>query len=88
VQGSGDIYSNASITKYGCIGGQFEATFVAKGAPVTVRLDTGASQVEKTLQPEEIWRPSVPASTETSTCQMSIVPSGVVGSTRLEYVPG
>ena len=88
VQGSGDIYSNASITKYGCIGGRFEATFVAKGAPVTVRLDTGASQVEKTLQPEEIWRPSVPASTETSTCQMSIVPSGVVGSTRLEYVPG
>jgi Dolichyl-phosphate-mannose-protein mannosyltransferase len=88
VQGSGDIYSNASITKYGCIGGRFEATFIAKGAPVTVRLDSGATQVEKTLQPEEIWRPSVPASSETSTCQMSIAPSGLVGSTRLEYVPG
>ena len=86
VQGSGDIYSNASITKYGCTGGTFEATFVAKGAPVTVRLDSGATQVEKTLQPEEIWRPSVPASTETSVCQLSIAPSGLVGSTRLEYV--
>ena len=86
VQGSGDIYSNASLTKYGCTGGRFEATFVAKGSPVTVRLDSGAVQVEKTLQPEEIWRPSIPAGIGPSTCQLSIAPSGLVGSTRLEYV--
>ncbi len=86
VQGSGDIYSNASLTKYGCTGGSFEATFIAKGAPVTVRLDSGPAQVEKTLQPEEIWRPSVPASPTASTCQLAIAPSGLVGSTRLEYV--
>ncbi len=43
VQGSGDIYGPASMIAYGCRGGTFELTLIAKGSPVTVRLDNGQS---------------------------------------------
>ena len=56
VQGSGDIYGPASMTVYGCRGGTFELTLIAKGSPVTVRLDNGHVTQERTLAPEEIWR--------------------------------
>ena len=61
VQGNGDIYGPASMTAYGCRGGTFELTLIAKGSPVTVRLDNGQSPQERALAPEEIWRASVPA---------------------------
>jgi hypothetical protein len=86
VQASGDIYGPAALTKYGCTGGTFEATLIAKGSPVTIRLTSGPQEIEKTLQPEEIWRPSIPASGESGVCTLAITPSGLVGSTRIEYV--
>ncbi len=87
VQGSGDIYGPATMTAFDCSGGSFELTLIAKGSPVYVRLETGGRTVERTLQPEEIWRPSVPAAV-TAICSLAIVPAGIVGSTRIEYVPG
>ena len=87
VQGSGDIYGPASMIAYGCRAGTFEVTLIAKGSPVTVRLDNGQSAQEHALAPEEIWRASVPAVGE-GVCTLSIAPSGIVGSTRFEYVPG
>lgn len=88
VQGSGDIYGPASMTVYGCSGGTFELTLIAKGSPVTVRLESGPSIQERTLAPQEIWRPSAPAAGPNGVCTLAIAPSGIVGSTRFEYVPG
>jgi 4-amino-4-deoxy-L-arabinose transferase-like glycosyltransferase len=86
VQGSGDIYGPASLVAYDCNGGTFELTLIAKGSPVTVRLDTRAGRVERTLAAEEVWRPSVPAVGESGVCAVALTPSGLVGSTRFEYV--
>ena len=88
VQGSGDIYGPASMVAYGCSGGTFELTLIAKGAPVTVRLDNGQSVQERTLAAEEIWRPSVPAFGSEGVCRLAITLSSIIGSTRFEYVPG
>ncbi|MEP7334440.1 MAG: glycosyltransferase family 39 protein [Actinomycetota bacterium] len=88
VQGSGDIYGPASMIAYGCRGGTFELTLIAKGSPVTVRLDSGQSPQEQTIPAEGIWRPSVPAVERDGVCRLGITPSGIVGSTRFEYVPG
>ena len=86
VQGSGDIYGPASLIAFGCEGGSFELTLVAKGAPVTVRLESGAVRLERTLAPDEIWRPSVPAAGTSGVCSLAVTPSGLVGSTRFEFV--
>ena len=88
VQGSGDIYGPASMTAYGCRGGTFELTLIAKGSPVTVRLESGQSSQERTLAAQEIWRPSMPAGGPNGVCTLAIIPSSIVGSTRFEYVPG
>jgi hypothetical protein len=87
VQGSGDIYGPAAITAFDCTGGSFELTLIAKGSPVAVRLESGAQIVERTLAPAEVWRPSVPVPT-TPICSLAIAPETIVGSTRVEYVPG
>ena len=86
VQGSGDIHGPASMTAYNCSGGTFELTLIAKGSPVTVRLESGLATVERTLAPEEVWQPSVPASETGGVCALAVTPSGLVGSTRIEYV--
>jgi hypothetical protein len=88
VQGNGDIYGPASLTVYGCTGGTFELTLIAKGTPATVRLDNGQSTQEQTIAAEEIWRPSVPAVGPGGVCTLAVTPSVIVGSTRFEYVPG
>jgi hypothetical protein len=87
VQWSGDIVGPASLAVYGCTGGTFELTLIAKGAPVEVRLETGAATLEHAFAPGEVWRPSVPAPVA-GLCTLTLTPSGIVGSTRLEYIPG
>jgi hypothetical protein len=87
VQGSGDIYGPATITAFDCTGGSFELTLIAKGSAVAVRLESGAQVVERTLAPAEVWRPSVPVPT-TPICSLAIAPETIIGSTRVEYVPG
>jgi hypothetical protein len=61
VHAAGDIYEKATMVVYGCDGGTFELTLVAKGAPLTVRLDNGQSIQEPAIPAEGILRPSVPA---------------------------
>jgi Dolichyl-phosphate-mannose-protein mannosyltransferase len=87
-QGNGDIYGPASMIAYHCTGGTFELTLIAKGAPVTVRLDTGQAVRERTIPAQGIWRPSIPAADPAGVCTLAIAPTGIVGSTRFEYVPG
>jgi hypothetical protein len=85
VQGSGDIYGPARMTAYGCSGGSFALTLVAKGAPVTVTLQSGPNRVERTLAAEEVWSPAVPAAPQDGVCVLDVTPSGLVGSTRFEF---
>jgi hypothetical protein len=88
VQGSGDIYGPARMTAYACTSGSFALTLVAKGAPVTVVLQSGANRVERTLAAEEVWSPGVPAAPADGRCVLDVTPSGLVGSTRFEFVRG
>jgi hypothetical protein len=88
VQGSGDIYGPARLTAYGCTLGSFELTLIAKGAPVDVRIGTHGGGAERTLAPGEIWRPSVPATPLDGTCTLEVGATGLIGSTRFEFVRG
>ena len=88
VQGSGDIYGPARLTAYDCTLGSFELTLIAKGAPVDVRLGTHGGGAERTLAPGEIWRPSVPATPLDGTCTLEVGATGLIGSTRFEFVRG
>jgi hypothetical protein len=88
VHANGDIYDVATMVVYGCRGGTFELTLIAKGAPVTVRLDNGESIQEHASPAEGILRPSVPARGPGGVCTLEVTPSSIIGSTRFEYVPG
>ena len=88
VQGSGDIYGPARLTAYGCTLGSFELTLIAKGAPVEVRIGTHGGGAERTLAPGEIWRPSLPATPLDGTCTLEVGATGLIGSTRFEFVRG
>ncbi|HEV8686418.1 MAG TPA: glycosyltransferase family 39 protein [Gaiellaceae bacterium] len=88
VQGSGDVYGPARMTAYACTAGSFALTLVAKGAPVTVVLQSGANRIEHTLAAEEVWSPSLPAAAADGRCVLDVTPSGLVGSTRFEFVRG
>ena len=86
VQGSGDIYGPATLTAYDCTLGSFELTLIAKGAPVTVRIGTHGGGAERVLAPGEIWRPSIPATPLDGTCTVEVGATGLIGSTRFEFV--
>jgi hypothetical protein len=86
VQGSGDVYGPAQLVAYACTGGSFALTLVAKGAPVTVTLQSGPNRVERTLAAEEVWSPTVPAAPQDGRCTLELTPSGLVGSTRFEFL--
>src|SRR6266511_2086825 len=85
VQGSGDIYGPARMTAYACTEGAFALTLVAKGAHVTVTLQSGANRAEHTLAAEEVWSPTVPAATQDGRCVLDLTPTGLVGSTKFEF---
>ena len=85
VQGSGDIYGPARLVAYGCTGGTFELTLVAKGSPVTIdyrAAELGAIE----LAPEQVANVSIPAAPVDGVCTLDLEPSGIVGSTRFEHV--
>ena len=85
VQGSGDIHGPARLVAYGCTGGSFELTLVAKGAPVTVDYRAGTLGTIE-LAPEQVVNASIPASAVDGVCTLELEPSGIVGSTRVAYV--
>ena len=88
MQGNGDIYGPASMIAYGCRGGTFELTLIAKGSPVTVRLDNGHSHAGAGAGPRGDLARVRPGLGPEGVCTLAIAPSGIVGSTRFEYVPG
>lgn len=85
VQGSGDIYGPARLVAYDCTGGHFQLTLVAKGAPVTVGYRAAkVGTIE--LAPEQVVDTAIPSVPVDGVCTLALTPSGLVGSTRFEFV--
>jgi Dolichyl-phosphate-mannose-protein mannosyltransferase len=87
VQGSGDIYGPAQLVAYDCEGGALALTLVAKGSGVAVTIRRNGQEFQ-TLQlaAEQVWSSSVPAASNNGVCMFDVIPNGLVGSTRFEFV--
>jgi hypothetical protein len=51
----------------------------------------GALAAEKAIPPGKVWRPSVPTTGSadgTGVCSYELQTDGLIGSTRIEFVPG
>lgn len=92
IRPNGDLHGGeaAEIIVYGCGPGQLELTILGKqGAPTRVLVD-GELAAERAVANEEIWRPTVPSPPSadgTGICVYRIETDGLIGSTRLEFVP-
>jgi hypothetical protein len=89
---NGDLYGGetAVIRVFGCGPGSLELTVLGKqGAPT--RLLVGAKvAAEQAIPPEGVWRPSVPAPSSadgSSICVFRLETDGLIGTTRVEWVP-
>lgn len=89
VQPNGDIGGSAQITVYACGPGSLEMVLFGKdGGPVEVRAN-GILRARPFLTPAAVWTGSVAAPPDAdgrSLCVFEVVSSGLVGSTRLEFV--
>jgi len=88
---NGDLYGgeSARIEVFGCGPGALELTLLGKqGLPTRLRLD-GAVVAERSIPPESVWRPSVPAPAAadgSGRCVYELESDGLIGSTRIEFV--
>jgi hypothetical protein len=88
LQPNGDIVQPVDVTVYGCGPGALELTLLGKtGAPVRISVDR---QLVRTVvvRPGEVWRGSVPAppGDPGRRCRFRIETTGLLGSTRIEFV--
>ena len=88
VQPNGDVLGTAQITVYACGPGRLELTLLGKqGAPVELRVN-GITWARPQIAPGAVWYGSLPSPPDAdgrSLCVFELV-SGLVGSTRLEFV--
>ena len=86
---NGDIVQPVQMRVFACDRGALELTLLGKqGTPVEVDLD-GRAAARVTVAPGGVWNGSIPTSNRPSpekTCNFEIRSSGLVGSTRVEYV--
>jgi hypothetical protein len=87
---NGDFNGLARISVFGCEPGSLELTLLGKdGQPVEVRVD-GVPIETITPAPDTVWEGSVPSppyADGESRCVYELESDGLVGSTRLEFVP-
>jgi 4-amino-4-deoxy-L-arabinose transferase-like glycosyltransferase len=83
-------FSTARVTVYGCAPGHLEAILLRKsGDPVEIRVD-GRSAGRVRFRPDGVWDGEIPAPPDAdgrTSCEFELLSAGLVGSTRLEYVP-
>ncbi len=88
VKPNGDVLGTAQITVYACGPGRLELTLLGKqGAPVELRVN-GITWARPQIAPGGVWYGSLPSPPDAdgrSPCVFEIV-SGLVGSTRIEFV--
>ena len=88
VQPNGDMTRTATITVYRCAGGRLELTLIPKATRILrISLD-GRPVLRRSIGGLESWHGSVPvpAHRRHSTCTFRIVPTPLLGSTRIEFV--
>jgi hypothetical protein len=88
---NGDVVGKAQITVYACGPGRLELTLLGKqGTPVELRVN-GLTWERPSIASNTVWNGSLPAPPEAdgrSLCVFEVVSPGLVGSTRIEFVPG
>ena len=87
---NGDFGRPIRVTVYACAPGALELTLIGKsGAPVDVAVD-GLPVTTIRAPADAVWQGSVPAppyADGTFACTFELDPGGLVGSTRIEFVP-
>ena len=90
LQPNGDFAGLVRVSVFGCRPGALELTLIGKsGAPVAVRVD-GVPLPELRPPRDALWLGAVPAppyADGASTCVFELESGGLVGSTRIEFVP-
>ena len=88
VQPNGDMTRTATITVYRCAGGRLELTLIPKATSVLrISLD-GRPVLRRSIGGLASWHGSVPvpAHRRHPNCTFQIVPTPLLGSTRIEFV--
>jgi hypothetical protein len=89
---NGDLHGGeiAEVVVYACGPGALELTLLGKqGLPTRIVVD-GVVGAERSVPPDGVWRPSVPAPATadgSGRCVFELQSEGLVGSTRIEFVP-
>jgi hypothetical protein len=92
LQPNGDLYGEeiARITVFACGRGRLELTLLGKqGSPTRVLLNN-AVVAERAIPPGGVWRPSIPAPSTADgkgSCFYRLQTEGLIGSTRVDWVP-
>jgi hypothetical protein len=88
---NGDLHGGerAEVVVYGCGPGELELTLLGKQGLPTRVLVAGEIVAERAIPPETVWRVAVPApgGADSRTCVYELESEGLVGSTRVEFVP-
>jgi hypothetical protein len=91
VLANGDMYGSGSVTVYDCRPGKLELTLLGKtDLPISLRLNGITRQVIEIPQ-GGFWTGAIETqryALEEGVCEFEIASDGLVGSTRLEFVPG
>jgi hypothetical protein len=88
---NGDLYTgeSARIEVFACGPGELQLTLLGKeGRPTRIRRN-GQVLAERSIPPETVWRPAVPAPADADgagRCVYELESDGLVGSTRIEFV--
>jgi hypothetical protein len=89
---NGDLHGgeSARIRIFACGPGRLELTLLGKqGLPTRLLVD-GVTVAERAIPPEGVWRPTIssPESADgTGSCVFAVQTDGLIGSTRVEWVP-
>jgi hypothetical protein len=89
---NGDLHGgeSARIKVFACGPGRLELTLLGKQGLPTRLLRNGQVVAERTIPPDGAWRPSMagPAPADgTGACMFELQTDGLIGSTRIEWVP-
>ena len=92
IRPNGDLHGGdvARVKVFSCGPGRLELTLLGKEGLPTRVLIGGAVVAEQAVAPGKVWRPSVPAPPSADgrdVCLYRLETDGLVGSTRVEWVP-
>ncbi len=86
---NGDLHGGeaAHIRVFSCDAGRLELTLLGKqGLPTRIRLN-GQVVAEQAIPAGGAWRPAIAATGDGGTCLFELETDGLIGSTRIDWVP-